>query len=420
LRRNDELIYVNAQKPAPDRFGAGFNISANAKGNAAMKCHVKCALLGVALLAAQSASAFSKPPDIAAEYATTYNMNPAHTGAVDFSEAFAPPFKMLWDKSFDVEAGYPLIAEGNVYVVTGEVDLFAYDLATGTQQFEHLLSVWNNEGAYDAGQLFYVNEDGLLVALDAKKGKPQWSVQLPHQSSFDAAPIAVNGRVYITGGGGGGDLYSVDEGTGHIAWDVSGLMTGGIGSPAFGNNGVYYDAGCQFYAFQATTGKALWFDGSLCSSSPSTTAYFAKKVYMITTQGNDVLRAKTGEQIGSFPGDFSPSIFKEGKRSFMLSVDNNETVATVYCTSLGSGNVAWKFDTPNIVWTPPVYAKGYVLVGDFDGNVHVLNAKTGVQVWTTKLSHPVFYIAAGQGAFVVSASDELSPNHSEVAAFAPQ
>ena len=373
-----------------------------------MRVTVTCALLGVALLAAQNASGFSKPPDLAAEYATSYNMNPAHTGAVDFSEPFAPPFTKLWDVQLGGQASYPLIAEGNVYVVSGNIDLFAFDLATGTQKFEHALSVWNNLGAYDAGQLFYVNQSGTMVALDAQKGRQKWAVQLPNQNDFNSPPIAVNGRVYVSGAGFGGDVYSVDQATGKLMWDASGMMTGGEHAVAYGQKNVYYNAGCQFYAFDAENGSLSWLDNTGCSSSGNGTTYYKKHVYMPTDfQGNSVLKAKNGALTGTFPGNFAPSIFAIGKRKYMLSVTYQD--GTVYCTGLNTGNVAWKFQAPNIVFTPAVYANGYVMIGDYSGNVFVLNAKTGAQVWTTTMSHPVYNIAAGQGAFVVTPATNTRP-----------
>ncbi|MBV9693688.1 MAG: PQQ-binding-like beta-propeller repeat protein, partial [Alphaproteobacteria bacterium] len=158
---------------------------------------------------------------------------------------------------------------------------------------------------------------------------------------------------------------------------------------------------------------------SLCSSGGKGTTYYNKQVYMPSDDpGNSVLKAKNGALTGTFPGDFTPSIFAIGKRKYMLTVTYHD--GTVYCTSLGSGNVVWKFTAPAIVFTPAVYANGYVMIGDYANNVFVLNAKTGEQVWTTTMSHPIYNIAAGQGTFVVSASDVYSPGLGEVAAFAPQ
>lgn len=384
---------------------------------------MKSMLLGAAvLLAAGQAHAFSHPPDVSSEYAVTYHQNVAHTGDIELSEPFAPPFVQLWDKQFNDRTTYALIAEGKAYFVNNGVDLFAVDLVTGNQAWEHLLSSFGNLGAYDDGQVFFVNGGGLMTALNAATGKQNWAKQMPNQSTFASPPAAQNGMVYVIGGGTGSDLYGVDQATGNVDW-FKGVWSGDTTSPAIGGGAVYVDSDCHFYAFEALTGQLRWEnDIDVCSGGGWTSAFSKNQVYMTDTKGQFVLNKKTGKIVGSFSGDLTPTIFKVGRHKYRLAVDNVEfNGGWIYCIDMKSGNVVWKFKTQDNVWTPPVYANGYILVGDHGGKVYALDAAKGMSRWTTSLSHQISNISIGQGAFVVTASDDdFSPAHSEVAAYAPQ
>jgi outer membrane protein assembly factor BamB len=396
-------------------------LNKHVKGEQAMKSIIFGALALAA--AAQQAGAYTRPPDISSEYAKTYQINSAHTGSVEFSETFQPPFKKLWDKSFDTQLSYALVAEGNVYTVVGGTDLLAFDLATGKQQWEHVLSLFNNLGGYDAGQLFYVNAGGLMTALTAKTGKQNWAVQMPNQNTFNSPPVAENGMVFLQGGGEGGDLYGVDQAKGKVVWDATGLWSGPDGSPALGAGGVYVDSDCHFYSFDSVSGNLRWLvDTNGCSGGSYTSTYYKHRVYMKDNQGHYAFNTKKGKLTGSYSGDLTPSFFKFGKHNYMLTVTNVEFAgADIYCSDLKTGNVAWKFHATDGVWTPAVYASGYVIVGDYSGNVYVLDAGKGLQQWTTTLSHPINNVTAGQGAFVVSAWEIDGPPYpGEIAAFAPQ
>lgn len=379
---------------------------------------MKTSILGAAMLLGTvgAASAWTPPPDVPSEYAVTYQMNVGHSGSVVLGEPFAPPFKKLWKKPFIQAAGYPLIAEGNAYVLVGGVDLLAIKLDTGRQAWEHLLSTWGNLGAYDAGQLFFVNSGGTMIALTAKTGKLNWTTPLLRQNTFTSPPTAQNGMVYVGGAGHGGLVYGVDQVKGKVQW-IAEVENGDNSSPALGDDGVYVDYPCQFYKFNSTTGAPLWHVSNGCDGGGGwTPAFFGNEVYMRDLNGHYVFNAHTGHVDGSFSGDLMPTVFQSGAGSYSLTVLNKSSTATVYCTDLSTGNIAWKFDTASTMSAPPVYANGYALVGDNVGNVTALDS-SGVSRWSTQLSLPISSIAIGQGAFVVVASDIWT---SEVAAFAPQ
>src|SRR5262249_36083771 len=163
-----------------------------------------------------------------------------------------------------------------------------------------LLSQFDNMGAYDAGQLFYVNAGGAMTALDAKSGKQNWAIQLPFQTSFDSKPVASNGLVYVNGGGEGGEVYGVDQRKGKLIWDTGEIDGGGHGSPSIGPGTVFEAFDCVFYAFDAASGQTKWRVKTNCIGGGGVAStYYKHKVYMQDDFGHYVFTAKTGKLKGT-------------------------------------------------------------------------------------------------------------------------
>ena len=92
--------------------------------------------------------------------------------------------------------------------------LYALSQATGATVWSQPISgtYHLSNAAYDSGQVFVVNFDGLLRAFDADTGTLNWSVQLAGgQYAFNSPPTASGGNVYVTGSGYGSTLYAVSE-----------------------------------------------------------------------------------------------------------------------------------------------------------------------------------------------------------------
>lgn len=100
----------------------------------------------------------------------------------------------------------------------------------------------NRGVAYWKGQVFVGTLDGRLIALDAKTGKPRWSVQTVAEESFQTitgAPRVFNDKVVIGNGGGDfgarGYVTAYDTKTGQQVWrfyTVPGNPVDGFDQPA--------------------------------------------------------------------------------------------------------------------------------------------------------------------------------------------
>jgi alcohol dehydrogenase (cytochrome c) len=132
--------------------------------------------------------------------------------------------------------GQTLVYDGVLYAVTGEDDVFAIDVETGTTLWSyearldpnevHACCGWVNRGlALGGGKLFLGRLDAKLVALDQATGRELWSVQAENNQagfSITGAPLYYDGKV-ITGFAGGeygirGRVKAFDADDGRPLW----------------------------------------------------------------------------------------------------------------------------------------------------------------------------------------------------------
>jgi outer membrane protein assembly factor BamB len=367
---------------------------------------IAAALAATASQPAAAASAFA--PKGQSEDAVAMQINTAHSGEIAFSEGFAAPLVKLWSIDTGGDTSYPLVAEGAVFVVSNSNDLFSYDLASGSKNWEHLVSDGTMGGAYDKGQLFFVNSDGLMTALKSKSGKVTWSAQMPDQYSFSSPPIAVDGQVFTGGAGEGGTVYGVDEKTGHVNWTQE-VENGDDSSPAFGDGGLYVSYPCQYYKF-STTGQPVWhYSGGCEGGGGSTPSYFKKRVYINDwASGNFVLDSKSGDITGTYSGGPMPAFYTVAKKGYGLTITNNK----LYCFDVKTGNVAWSFSASGLTGMP-IVINGQPVVGSSSGSVYMLDGTTGTQIWKDNVGGGVTSLSAGEGKLVVASG-------SKVTVYAPQ
>jgi quinohemoprotein ethanol dehydrogenase len=132
----------------------------------------------------------------------------------------------------------PLAVDGVLYFATGYSVLHAMDAATGKLLWTYDPEAWRAAGhkmragwgirgiAYDNGKLFAGTIGGQLIAVDARTGKPLWSVQTVDKENsayITGAPWVFRGKVMIGFGGADygpvrGYVTAYDQATGKQAW----------------------------------------------------------------------------------------------------------------------------------------------------------------------------------------------------------
>ncbi|MGH8149019.1 MAG: PQQ-dependent dehydrogenase, methanol/ethanol family [Steroidobacteraceae bacterium] len=159
---------------------------------------------------------------------------------------------LAWYANFDTnrsQEGTPLEIDGVLYLSTAWSKVRAYDARTGRLLWAFDPKVpgqFAGRGCCDIvsrgiaawqGKIFVATYDGRLIALDARTGKPIWSVlTVDHDKPYTitGAPRVVKGRVLIGNAGGEfgirGYLSAYDAGTGKLDWRFYTIP----GNPALG------------------------------------------------------------------------------------------------------------------------------------------------------------------------------------------
>jgi outer membrane protein assembly factor BamB len=131
----------------------------------------------------------------------------------------------------------PTIANGVVYVGTGDGYVYALKASDGTRLWRYLTGGAVSTPTVVNGVVYIGSADGYVYALKASDGTLQWSYLT---GSYPASPTVVNGVVYV------GDLvdyylYALKASDGTLQWRY---QTGGNvdSSPAVVNGVVYFSA----------------------------------------------------------------------------------------------------------------------------------------------------------------------------------
>lgn len=237
-------------------------------------------------------------------------------------------------------ASSPIVADGVVYVVTGN----------GVDEKQKV----KNPAAPS------------FVAVDAKTGKLLWQSQLPGDKILDGAWASPSfgtlaGKNHVLFPGGDGWLYAFDPKKGDLLWkfDASSFVEAGrprenlIGAAVIAESKVFLAVG-----HDPEMGPApgrLW-------------------ALEVENKGG-VLSPKVA---WSYSQDFSRTLSTVAVRDGLVyAVDLN---GMVHCVDAATGQRVWMHDTFAAVWASPLLADGKLYVADEDGDVVVLRAGRKLEV----------------------------------------
>ncbi len=260
-----------------------------------------------------------------------------------------PPFQKKWRYTDGPLLEFPpVIAGGRLFFVDNNGHAIAVDADTGKQLWKRRIGRLNaSSPAYSKKRLYIVNlVPGHVVKLDARTGKMLWKRPLPGRA--ESSPVVVGRSLYF--GCEDGNLYSLSTKNGNVRW------TAGLGGPVKSApayyRGVLYvgDYGGYMNAVRARSGELVWQSDSL------------------------------GQGFGTSGAFYSTPAVAFGR----VYAGNNDT--RVYSFDRRDGTIAWTYSTGGYAYSGPAVASTRhtgptVYIGSFDGNVYALNAESGEPRW---------------------------------------
>jgi len=398
---------------------------------------IVAAFYAVVVPVSAGARSWSSPADDA----VTFRLNPAHTNNINFTGGFSPNLKLAWSRFVPDPNWFltPTIANGMLFIVErvhqgtpGDV-LHALRLKDGHELWYKKFSTSIGDGfaapAYDNGNVFVLDGNGVVHALSAAKGKKLWQTKLPKQYFGWGNPVVRNGQVFVSSAG---DLHysslvAIDEATGEIQW-IGKINYGGFGTPALDSTGgVYIAPPCNYYRFNTETGNRDWYvKHGDCHGGGGLTPTYLNGILFVqdVVSQNDLTHiylfdAATGKEKGSFLANWglSPAFYTDKSaidRGVTLSGKNYETLTN------------WNVATKQAIWsyTPgngdtfeaaPIVVNGMIFVSDGRHDIIVMDADTGAVLNTISpdvecSSHECslgLQLVAGDGALAAGDYGEL-------------
>jgi outer membrane protein assembly factor BamB len=311
--------------------------------------------------------------------------DPSHTGAVTGGTLITP--NLLWSYPTSNRPGAsensPAISNGILYVGSVDGNLYALDATSGTKLWNYSTgnTIDSSPAVYNG--IVYVGALG-FYALNATNGEKIWNSSSDYIMS---SPTIVNGVVYFAGSH---TVYALNAENGMMLWNnsVSSSNWQIVSSPAVANGIVYIGSDDHnLYALNATDGSQLWVypTSSYVESSPTVANGIA---YVISDDENlYALNTTNGEKLWSYSGTYDTangeSVAVVNNVVYVLSGNNGPHIFGVFLKALNAktGVQLWSSNTTDCEPFPIVV--GDVLYVDGINNLFAFNAIDGSWLWNS-------------------------------------
>jgi len=241
-------------------------------------------------------------------------------------------------------------------------------------------------------------------------------------------------------------LIAVDKETGKVVWQRNDpgteILGGQFSSPAYGLIGgtpqvVFAGGDGWCYGFDSKTGEVLWKFNLNPKDAVRPVYVGGTKHNIIATPviyDNQVFLAAGTDPDGKGPGHLYAidatlrgDITDKGKIWYVGGDDFGQSISTVaiadgllyaadsvgflYCLDVKTGRRHWKYDLEAGIWGSPILVDGKIMLGDKDGDLHVLkHGKTFEQLAVNNLRHSIYTApVAADGTLYISTSRRHRP-----------
>jgi len=293
---------------------------------------------------------------------------PGIHGAIPRTERMPDPF--------DVFLSSPMIANGVVFIGSGDQQVYALDAATGALRWSFATGdVVHASPAFADGVVYIGSWDRNVYALDAATGRERWryttgnDTVIYNQIGIASSAAIAEGLVFV--GGRDGKFHVIDARSGAQRWVHNNNGGWTIASPAVRNGVVYFPTsdGTRFKALDAATG-AVKFDLQNKAVSFSSPALAGEVAFYGTSDGYlNAVSLRDGSILARFQTDGS----KENGARYTDSTGRMRT-ATMYPDRTLDGMMIGMrtMMTLGSVLSSPVVVGGVVYFGSTDGNLYAV------------------------------------------------
>ena len=304
----------------------------------------------------------------------------------------------LWDISFDGENEIgnfePGFSSQSLFFSDSEGTVSSIDIDTGTNNWSKELAFLSSGTAAGFGILVVADIDGNVIALDQKDGSMLWTTNVKGEVLSKAA---IDTKIVVVKTG-SGELIALNKDTGSITWSyrskLPALTVRGSSSPIISDDKLYasFDNG-RLGVFELNSGFPLW-DGAISYVSgtselenlidaDSSPVVDGGLVYTINYQGKlNIFDIAQKRSVWSYDTSsfYSPVIM----RGMLLIIESDSTIKSF---SLKSLEESWiNEDYLNRGLSNAVSFKGNLIIGDFEGHIHIIDPLSGKTIGRKRLS----------------------------------
>ena len=346
-----------------------------------------------------------------AQNSAMFRADLAHTGV--YKGQGIPKFsQMKWKFHTDGQViSSPAVADGTVFVASTDGNLYAVDLASGTQKWKIFTGVRvTSSPAVENGVVYFGSYSGRFYAVDAATGTLKWKFQTEGEKRFAgkhlhgsepaaesmpdpfdfylSSPALWGGAVYF--GSGDGNVYALDAATGALKWK---FHTGDVvhASPAISDGTLFIGSwDSYFYALDAASGKEKWRfktgeDQNIYNQVgiQSSAAVVDGVVYFGCRDSNlYALDARTGEKKWAFNNKGSWVITSPAVRDGKVYFATSDT-GTVYALDARAGTPIFSLKFGGWpLFSSPALAGGMLYIGSHQGKLIAIDLAGQKPAWT--------------------------------------
>nr|WP_144777112.1 outer membrane protein assembly factor BamB [Marinobacter maritimus] len=301
-------------------------------------------------------------------------------------------FEKVWSQSVgdghDGDLLYlsPLDVGGTVYAVSADGELLAVDAETGKQQWERELNdrIFAGVGG-DQAQLYLITREADLVALSREDGGELWRKELPTEAL--AAPQS-NGALVVAQTT-DGRVLAFDAATGDKLWQYDGVVPAlslrTAAAPLVGGDVVLASfSNGKLIALSADVGQPLW---QYEVGQPQGRTELER---LVDISGQPLV-LDSAVMVSGYQGKLALVDIRTGQEIWSRKASSLHAPmigeGNIYLSSANGNVVAYRGSDRRELWvqdalswrqlTQPAVYENYLIIGDYEGYLHVLSGDDG-------------------------------------------